>query len=153
MPYIMDLRRYIGSSPLILTGSTVIVEDDQGRILLQRRVDTGLWGIPGGSMELGESFEDAAIREVREETGLDVAHLSLLGLYSGQKTFYTYPNGDQTYSAIAVFYTRDFSGTPRGDGEESDDVQFIPPPEFPSLNGPDAAILSQFLCVNGKRLS
>lgn len=145
MPYIMDLRRHFGPAPLILTGSTVIVEDPHGQILLQRRIDTGLWGIPGGSMELGESFEEAAIREVREETGLDVEHLSLLGLYSGQETFYQYPNGDQTYSAIAVFHTRDFSGMPRGDGEESDDAQFIPPTQFPPLNRPDAAILRQFL--------
>lgn len=68
--YIMDLREVVGARPLILAGAGVIIVDNEGRILLQHRSDNGDWGIPGGSMELGESFEEAARREVLEETGL-----------------------------------------------------------------------------------
>jgi len=59
MGYILELRRYVGSRPLIMTGAAVIVRDGEGRLLLQRRADTGDWGTIGGSMEPGESFRSS----------------------------------------------------------------------------------------------
>lgn len=75
--YIMDLRKVVGARPLIVPGSVVFVYDHEGRVLLHRRGDNGCWGFPGGVMELGESFEDTARREVFEETGLLVGELTL----------------------------------------------------------------------------
>ena len=68
--YIMDLRKIVGHRPLLQVGASVIVEDAQGRILLQKRADNHCWGYAGGSVELDEVVEEAARRELREETGL-----------------------------------------------------------------------------------
>ncbi len=70
MNYIQSLRKYIGTEPIIAPGSAVIVLNDKGEILLQLRSDTLDWGIPGGGMELGDSFEETARKELFEETGL-----------------------------------------------------------------------------------
>ena len=69
MGYIFDIRKKLGHDPIILTGSGVVVVNDKNEILLGRRTDNGYWAYPAGSMELAESFEECARREVREETG------------------------------------------------------------------------------------
>jgi 8-oxo-dGTP pyrophosphatase MutT (NUDIX family) len=144
--YIMELRKVVGSRPLIQSGSAVILIDREGRILLQRRSDNGCWGLPGGSMELGESFQETARREVFEETGLTVGDLKLFDLYSGRHTFFEYPNGHQVYSAIAVFTCTSFTGDLREDGNESLDVSFFHLNELPqNLSPPDRNILTMFL--------
>ena len=66
----------------LVPGGSAIVEDDRGRILLQRRADSGNWSLPGGVMEIGESIGDAVVREVREETGLDVELTGVVGLFT-----------------------------------------------------------------------
>jgi NAD+ diphosphatase len=70
MSYVAEMRALVGQRPLILVGAGVLIEDAQERLLLQRRTDDGLWSIPGGGVEVGETVEAAARREVREETGL-----------------------------------------------------------------------------------
>ena len=73
MGYIEELRAIVEHRPLILVGSVVIITDSAGRMLLQqRRYPYGVWGLPGGLMELGESVEDTTRREVHEETGLRI---------------------------------------------------------------------------------
>jgi ADP-ribose pyrophosphatase YjhB (NUDIX family) len=63
----------------LVPGGAALVVDQQGRILLQRRADSGNWSLPGGVMELGETMGHAVVREVREETGLDVELTGILG--------------------------------------------------------------------------
>ena len=58
--YILDLRRLVGHRPLLQAGASVLLEDGEGRLLLQRRADCGLWGYHGGSVELDEAVEEAA---------------------------------------------------------------------------------------------
>ena len=70
MGYILDLRKIVGHRPLIQVGAGIIVEDDKGRVLLQLRADNHCWGYCGGSIEPDEKVEDAAKRELFEETGL-----------------------------------------------------------------------------------
>ncbi|MDD3244198.1 MAG: NUDIX domain-containing protein, partial [Eubacteriales bacterium] len=81
--YIMDLRQLVGHRPLLQCGASVIVENDKGEVLLQRRADNHLWGYCGGSVELYEVVEDAARRELLEETGLCARELTMLGVFSG----------------------------------------------------------------------
>jgi 8-oxo-dGTP pyrophosphatase MutT (NUDIX family) len=104
--YVADLRELVGTRPLILPGTSVVVTDPAGRVLLLERVDTGGWGLPGGLMEPGESFEETGRREVKEETGLDVGDLSLLGLFSGAEYYYRYPNGDEIFNVTAAYVAR-----------------------------------------------
>jgi 8-oxo-dGTP pyrophosphatase MutT (NUDIX family) len=73
-----DSERALGVRPSV----SAVIFDGRGRLLLQQRSDGGQWGLPGGSVEIGESVHDAVIREVREETGLRVTVLRLVGVYS-----------------------------------------------------------------------
>ena len=86
--YIMDLRKIVGHRPLLQVGASVIVEDPQGRILLQLRKDNHLWGYAGGSVELDEVVAEAAKRELKEGTGLTAHHLALSGIFSEKDTHY-----------------------------------------------------------------
>ncbi len=104
--YVKELRELVGTRPLILPGSSVIVVDDDDRVLLLKRADTHDWGLPGGLMEPGESFEETARREVLEETGLRLDELTLLGVFSGKEYYYRYPHGDEIFNVTAGFVAR-----------------------------------------------
>ncbi len=76
-------------------------------------------------MEMGESLEDAARREVREETGLEVGELTLVDIYSGYEFFHEYPNGDRVFMVGAVYVTTDVTGTLTPRGDETIDQSFF----------------------------
>ncbi len=86
MGYIEELRKVVGSRPLNLAGVAVAVFNEQGQILLQQRRN-GIWGVPGGFVELGESTEEAGRREVFEETGIEIGTLQLISVFSGKEFF------------------------------------------------------------------
>ena len=96
MSYLAELRALVGHRPLFSVGASAVVQDETGRVLLQRRGDDGLWGLPGGGLDLGETFEVAARRELNEETGLDTP-LTFWQALSGPQLYHCYPNGDQVY--------------------------------------------------------
>lgn len=133
MGYIMDLRAYVGHRPLIQVGSGVMVEDEQGRVLLQLRSDNHCWCFSAaGSMEPGESAEETARRELLEETGLTANKLELVGVYTGAEEHAVYPNGDEVYNVEFFFVCRDWSGTLSAQKDEVDGLCFFPPDELPS---------------------
>lgn len=132
MGYIMDLRAYVGHRPLIQVGSSVILEDGQGRVLLQRRTDNGLWCFSSaGSMEPGESAEDTARRELLEETGLTARGLELVGVFSGPEEHAFYPNGDEVYNVEFFYVCRDWFGTLKREEDEVEELRFFPLDELP----------------------
>lgn len=110
MNYISEMRKYVGHSLVMTVGCGVLVENDKGQLLLQRRSDTGEWCVPGGALEPGETYIEAAKRELKEETGILVSDLKLFGLYSGADREIHYPNGDVVYSLSVIFITKNFSG-------------------------------------------
>ena len=133
MGYIMDLRAVWGHRPLIQVGSSVIVEDKQGRILLQLRSDDHCWDCSaGGSMEPGESAEDAARRELLEEAGITAHTLELYGVYSGPEEHCVYPNGDEVYNVEFAYACRDWSGALECQEGEVEDLRFFAPDRLPS---------------------
>ena len=132
--YIEGLRQHIGHAPVIMTCAGCAVLDDSGRVLLQRRGDAeGPWGLPGGAMELGETLEEAAVRETREETGLDVRPDELLGVYTGP--LHTYANGDVVQAVVVVLTAKQIGGRLSADGTETVDLgwfalEALPTPIF-----------------------
>ena len=134
--YILDLRKVVGHRPLIQVGAGIIVEDEQGRVLLQLRADNHCWGYCGGSIELDERVEDAARRELLEETGLTAESLELFGVWSGPELHYVYPNGDEVSNVDIVFLCRKFSGQLKCQEEEVSDLRFFAADELPENLSP-----------------
>ncbi|HDR7634290.1 MULTISPECIES: NUDIX hydrolase [Bacillus] len=125
MGYIEELREIVGSRPLNLTGVAVAVLNDQGQILLQQRRN-GMWGVPGGFVELGESTEEAGRREVLEETGIEIGTLQLVSVFSGKEFFVKLANGHEFYPITIAYLCKDIKGgLLKADGVESLHVQFF----------------------------
>ncbi len=118
MGYIMDLRKIVGHRTLLMPCAGVIIEDGQGRIMLQQRADDGKWGFHGGAIEPDESAEDAARREVKEELNLELDELRLFGVYSGPQYHHVYPNGDETSCIDIIFICSKYHGDMRLQPEE-----------------------------------
>ncbi|WLD94323.1 NUDIX hydrolase [Alkalihalobacillus sp. AL-G] len=132
MGYIEDLRAKVGQSPVILVGAVAVIVDEQNRILLQqRKFPKGVWGVPGGLMELAESTEDVAKREVYEETGLEISDLKLINVYSGSDHFIKAQNGDEFYVVTVAYFTHNFEGEMKVDTSESIKYEFFSPDKLP----------------------
>lgn len=115
------------------------------RLLLQRRTDNGLWALPGGSMELGETLEEVAKRELFEETGLKASDLELFHMFSGKELYYKYPHGDEVYNVVAAYVCTDFDGVLKEDGIEVQELRFFNYGEIPlELSPPDKPVIKKF---------
>lgn len=132
--YIRWLRGRVGAAPLQLNFAATCVREGD-RVLLQRRGDHDAWGFPGGAIELGESAAEAAIRETREETGLDVEIVNLLGVYT--KYEHTYPSGDVVQPMTVFFRCRPTgAGSLQSDGIETLELRYFPVHDLPDLFNP-----------------
>lgn len=134
--YILDLRKTVGHRPLLQVGASVIVENDRGEILLQRRADNGCWGYCGGSVELDEKVEEAAARELFEESGLYAEKLELFGIFSGPETHYVYPNGDEVSNVDIVYICRIYTGELRSQQGEVMELRFFAHTDIPENISP-----------------
>ena len=144
--YIMDLRKIIGRRPILQVGASVIVINSENRILLQKRSDNHCWGYAGGSVELDEVVEDAAKRELFEETGLVAEELELFGVFSGKNMHYVYPNGDEVSNVDIVYLCKKFSGELKCQQDEVDDLCFFALDEIPeNISEPNCEALNEFI--------
>ncbi len=124
---------------LLQDGAAAIIVNKQGQILLQSRADRDKWGLPGGCQELGERFQDTIIREVKEETNLDIKEedLMLIDIVSGASRRNNYPNGDVVINNTALYCIRNYSGELKWD-TESKEVKFFNLDALPqNQNDPD----------------
>ena len=143
--YILDLRKIVGHQTLIQVGASIIVEDAQGRVLLQLRTDNHCWSYCGGSMEIDEQAEETAKRELLEETGLIAEELELFGVFSGPDYHYVYPNGDEVSNVDIVFLCRRYSGQLKCQPGEVEELRFFHADALPeNLSPPIAKPLLQW---------
>ena len=142
MSHILELRKLVGTRPLVVVGASVTVLDEHGRILLQHRTDDGTWGPIGGALEPGEHLENCARRELFEETGLSAESFVLYGVASGPELYHRYPNGDEIFNVTAFFLAVGVSGEIVVDGIETARLEFF---AFDALPEPVNAINRRLL--------
>lgn len=107
---------------LLQDGAAAIIVNEKGQILLQFRADRDKWGIPGGCQELGERFEETIIREIKEETNLNVREddLELIGIISGNSRRNEYPNGDIVINNTVLYCVKNYNGELKWDNESKE---------------------------------
>lgn len=116
--YVSDVRALVGSRLLLLPAVSVHIRDAAGRLLLVHQIDRQQWGTVGGAVEPGESPAEAAVREAREETGLEVELTGLVAALGGRGFEMTYPNGDECAYISIIFDARVVGGELAADGVE-----------------------------------
>lgn len=129
--YIKKIRKKIGHDSLILNYAGCIIFDEQNRLLLQKRSDCEKWGFLGGMVEFGESVEEAAVREVKEESGLEVEITSLYGVYS--KYFAEFSNGDKAQPIVHMFKAKITGGKMIDKSNETIELKYFDLNNTPSM--------------------
>lgn len=125
-PHIARLRAQVGNDLLLLPSVAVLPMDDDGRVLLVRQTDFGSYGTVGGAIDEDEAPVDAARREAREEIGVEVEIMGLVGAIGGPQFRLTYPNGDQCAYVSIVYGARLAPGAELSpDGDEVDRVRWF----------------------------
>ena len=123
--YILDLRKIVEHRTLLQCAASVICADPEGRILLGLRTDNHQWGYAGGAVEIDEKVEDAAKRELFEETGLTADELEFFCVNSGPEAHYIYPNGDEVSNIEIVYLCRQYHGTLKPQLSEISELRFF----------------------------
>jgi 8-oxo-dGTP diphosphatase len=144
--HIRRLRERVGDELLLVPSVAVLVRDDDGRVLLVRSAESQLWTLPGGLLEPDERPEDAAEREVEEESGLRVEVGRVLDVFAGSEFRHTYANGDRLAFMLAVYDGRVVGGAKRADGDETAAVGWHEPSALTTLDlSPRAAVVLERL--------
>ncbi len=125
MSYIEFLRGYVGHEAILTAGVLLLLFNDKRQVLMQLRTDYNQWGFPGGCMELGESFDETAKRELKEETNLNIINSKLVRVLSGKDTYREYPNGDKLYDITAILVITSYSGTLKINDDESKKLEWF----------------------------
>ncbi|MGL5009281.1 MAG: NUDIX domain-containing protein [Paracoccaceae bacterium] len=124
--YLGGLRKLVGPRPLIAVGARVLIEDGAGRFLIIRRSDTGQWGLPGGSMELGEDLLAVVHREAFEEANVTLRDVTAFGLSSDPVIErHVYPNGDVVQNVSLLAHGFIAEGPVRANDGEATDFRFV----------------------------
>jgi ADP-ribose pyrophosphatase YjhB (NUDIX family) len=113
------------SATSIVVAASAFVTDDEGRLLMIRRTDSGLFALPGGRHELGETLTETAIRETIEETGVKIRIVGLIGIYSNPHHVVAFSDGEVRQEFSICFRGRPVEGAPRS-SDESTDVDWVP---------------------------
>ena len=139
--YVKSIRKYVGNIPLQLSGTAVIVYRKKGKkyqVLLQLRKDFNMWGLPGGGIELGETYEECAANELLQETSYlaDKSKFQLFNVYAGPKHITKYPNGDITFHTTVAYFVNEKDCMKLGqayDGTETHKIDWFTTSELISM--------------------
>ena len=134
MGYIQDLRAQIGTRTIKVPGGRAILANPDGEVLLQKRTDFGIWGLPAGCPEANETALESIVREVREETGLTMLDPLCIG-YSSNPDYESiqYPNGDLIHCYSLIFVATSWRGEMIEHNEETEQLAFFAPDLLPEL--------------------
>lgn len=137
--YLGQLRALAGDRVLMFVGARAVVRDAAGRVLLIQRSDNGHWALPAGAMELGESIAECAVREVWEETGLQVSVVTPFAFYTGPDRTFTNMYG-HTYQLFVIAFRVDaWEGELLTATDETTDAAFYLDGQFPEPLSPTVA--------------
>lgn len=134
--YLKKLRSHVGTDLLLHPAVVAIVRNEAGHVLFQRRTDDGKWSLPAGAMDPGETPTAAIIREVREETGLEVEPIGIIGVFGGEAFRHHYPHGDVVEYLAVVFECKTVGGSLGGEADETLELKYFPASERPTVHLP-----------------
>lgn len=126
------MRQLVGKERLVVVGAGAIITDAAGRLLLGLRRE-GVWGIPAGLMELGESISATLLREAQEEMGVQLTLRELIGIYTGAEYFHTYEDGNEAQIVSTLFRAEIAGGTLTPDGVETLALGWFSPKALPPM--------------------
>ena len=129
MSYNLEMRKYVGHKPIMATASMCVLYDMKKGILLEKRSDDGMWSIPGGALKLGEDQKDALLREVKEETNLDIYNPKFFTVRAN--VHMVYPGGDEVYYTDIVYVVTEYKGDLKPD-KESTELRWFKLDELPN---------------------
>lgn len=129
----MRFKKILKSETTIRLGVGVFIQDKEGRVLLEKRKDCGLWCLPGGTVEAGETISEAALREVKEETGFLIEVAGIIGVYSNpQHRLIDYPDSGPLHLIDLVLRGAIRGGTLQC-SSESFEVRFFAQDQLPPI--------------------
>lgn len=134
MGYIRDLREHIGTQTIKVPGGRAILANPEGKVLLQKRTDFGIWGLPAGCPEADETALESIVREVFEETGLTMLDPRCIG-YSSNPAYecIEYPNGDLIHCYSLIFVATSWRGEMIERNDEMEALAFFELDSLPEL--------------------
>jgi 8-oxo-dGTP pyrophosphatase MutT (NUDIX family) len=153
MNYIRDMRQYVGHKTIIMPCACVLIINQKGEVLVQHRADDHNWGYIGGAIEVDEAVEEAAKREMKEETGLTPLSLKFFKIYSGKKYHYVYPNLDEVSPIDTVFICDKYEGTLSLQAEEETEIRFFSLDQLPSpMREATKSVFRDYISSLGKKI-
>ncbi|SOC41736.1 NUDIX domain-containing protein [Ureibacillus acetophenoni] len=148
MDYCETMRDIIGNSPLIIVRPSVAIINNQGEILLNR-YKGGIWGLPGGILQLNESVEECIKRNAQVDLGLTIKSLQLFGVYSGLELYTKPEDGEDEYHIVAIGYLcTDYEGELSPDENQSIEAKFFKFDQLPKETDP--FIKNKLVELNGE---
>jgi 8-oxo-dGTP pyrophosphatase MutT (NUDIX family) len=139
--YFASLRAKVGADLLVIPGVSVLLWDDEGRLLLARENLTGPWGLIGGAVEPDEAPDDAARREALEEVGVRIEITGIRAVLGGPTYRIRYENGDEVSYVSTVYDARIDEGQPKPDLDEVQEIGWFSQQELSGLH------LNDFACA------
>ncbi|MGD6993213.1 NUDIX domain-containing protein [Sutcliffiella horikoshii] len=131
--YYRKLREKVGTDLLLLPSVAAIIRNENSEILFQYPRNSDVWSLPAGAIEPGESPAEAVVREVWEETGLEVEPTNVIGVFGGLEFRHTYANGDQVEYQVTVYECKIVNGTLEAVDGESEILKYFIEDNIPKL--------------------